>query len=181
MFNKDLTEFTDSYDGRMQEPVALPAKIPLLLMQGAEGIAVGMATKIMPHNFCELLQAQIAILRGEEFEIFRTFSSGGLLDVSAATRGQRSNPLPGPDRGEGREDHHHPGDSPYGTTTESLIESVEKAARAGKLKIVSASTTTPPKRWRSRSSWPAASMRRTPSRPSTPLPTARCRSAPISR
>ncbi len=60
MFNQDLTEFIDSYDGRMQEPVTLPAKLPMLLLLGAEGIAVGMATKIMPHNFCELLEAQIS-------------------------------------------------------------------------------------------------------------------------
>ena len=68
LFNKDLTEYEDSYDGRMKEPVTLPAKIPILLLQGADGIAVGMATKILPHNFCELLEAQKKILRGEEFE-----------------------------------------------------------------------------------------------------------------
>lgn len=67
MFNKDITEFVDSYDGRMQEPVTLPCKIPMLLLTGIEGIAVGMATKIMPHNFCELLEAQKKILRDEEF------------------------------------------------------------------------------------------------------------------
>ena len=63
LFNKDLTEFVDSYDGRMQEPVTLPAKLPMLLLLGAEGIAVGMATKIMPHNFCELLTGQIKYLK----------------------------------------------------------------------------------------------------------------------
>src|SRR5210317_485794 len=70
MFNKDLTEYVESYDGRTTEPVSLPAKIPLLLLQGAEGIAVGMATRILPHNFRELLQAQIAILMEQDFEIF---------------------------------------------------------------------------------------------------------------
>ena len=136
MFNKDLTEFTDSYDGRMQEPVTLPAKIPLLLLQGAEGIAVGMATKIMPHNFVELLTAQKQILRGEPFEIIPDFPGGGLVDVSHY------------DRGNGRlkcrariEEVNDKTISirevPYGTTTTSLVESIEKAARAGKLKIVS--------------------------------------------
>jgi topoisomerase-4 subunit A len=69
LFNKDLTEYVESYDGRMMEPVTLPAKIPLLLLQGAEGIAVGMATKIMPHNICELLESQKKILKGEEFTL----------------------------------------------------------------------------------------------------------------
>jgi len=87
LFNPDLTEYTDSYDGRMREPVSLPAKIPLLLLQGAEGIAVGMATKIMPHNFCELLEAQKKILRDEPFEIFPDFLQGGLLDVSQYQKG----------------------------------------------------------------------------------------------
>ncbi|MDD5760120.1 MAG: DNA topoisomerase IV subunit A [Desulfobulbaceae bacterium] len=136
MFNKDLTEFTDSYDGRMQEPVVLPAKIPLLLLQGADGIAVGMATKIMPHNFVELLTAQKHILRGEPFEIFPDFPQGGLVDVTHY------------DHGNGRlkcrakiEEVNDKTISirevPYTTTTTSLVESIEKAARAGKLKIVS--------------------------------------------
>ncbi len=136
LFNKDLTEFVDSYDGRMLEPVTLPAKLPLLLMQGAEGIAVGMATKIMPHNFCELLGAQKKILRDEEFEIFPDFPQGGMVDVS------------GYDDGNGRlkcrakiEEKNEKTivitDIPYTTTTQSLIESVEKAARANKLKITS--------------------------------------------
>ena len=70
LFNKEITQFIDSYDGRNQEPLVLPAKVPVLLMQGTEGIAVGMATKILPHNFNELLKAQIAILRGRSIEIF---------------------------------------------------------------------------------------------------------------
>ena len=72
-YTKLYDEFIESYDGRMQEPVTLPAKIPLLLLMGAEGIAVGMATKILPHNFCELLEAQKSILRGEEFTIYPDF------------------------------------------------------------------------------------------------------------
>ncbi len=81
MFNKDLTEFIESYDGRMHEPVTLPAKIPLLLLQGADGIAVGMATRILPHNFRELLEAQIDILQGEEFALYPDFPQKGLIDV----------------------------------------------------------------------------------------------------
>ncbi|MFC1523243.1 DNA topoisomerase IV subunit A [Thermodesulfobacteriota bacterium] len=136
MFNKDLTEFTDSYDGRMQEPILLPAKIPLLLMQGAEGIAVGMATKIMPHNFCELLEAQKKILRHEEFEIFPDFLQGGFVDVSGYNAGNgkikcRAKIV------EKNEKTILIKELPYSTTTQSLIESVEKAARAGKIKILS--------------------------------------------
>jgi topoisomerase IV subunit A len=136
LFNKDLTEFIDSYDGRAREPVALPAKIPLLLMLGAEGIAVGMATKIMPHNFCELLEAQKKILRNEPFELVPDFPKGGLLDASAY------------DQGNGRlkvravieekdEKTITIKEIPHSTTTESIIESVEKAARSGKIKLQS--------------------------------------------
>lgn len=136
MFNKDLTEFVDSYDGRMLEPVTLPCKIPMLLMQGVEGIAVGMATKIMPHNFCELLQAQIKILNGEEFEIFPDFLQGGLLDVSLYDHGN------GKIKCRARLEEANEKtilikDIPYTTTTQSLIDSVEKAAKAGKIKITS--------------------------------------------
>jgi topoisomerase-4 subunit A len=136
MFNKDITEFTESYDGRMLEPVALPAKLPLLLMQGAEGIAVGMATKILPHNFCELLEAQKKILRGEEFSLAPDFLTGGVIDVSGYEDGN------GRVRCRARIEEKNEKtitirDIPYTTTTQSLIESVEKAARSGKLKIMS--------------------------------------------
>ncbi|MBU4229645.1 MAG: DNA topoisomerase IV subunit A [Proteobacteria bacterium] len=136
LFNKDLTEFTESYDGRMLEPIALPAKIPLLLMQGAEGIAVGMATKIMPHNFCELLDAQKKILRGEDFVLYPDFLLGGAIDVSGYEDGN------GRLRCRARIEEKNEKtitikDIPYGTTTQSLIESVEKAARGNKLKILS--------------------------------------------
>ena len=136
LFNKDITKYNDSYDGRMLEPVALPAKVPMLLMLGAEGIAVGMATKIMPHNFGELLEAQKCILREEPFDIFPDFPKGGLLDAS------------GYEQGNGRikcrarivekdEKTIQITEIPHSTTTESLIESVEKAARNGKIKIMS--------------------------------------------
>lgn len=136
LFNKDLTTFEESYDGRMQEPVTLPAKIPLLLMLGAEGIAVGMATKIMPHNFCELLEAQKNILKNEEFEIFPDFPQGGLVDVSLYDKGN------GKLRCRARMEELNEKtiiikEIPYTTTTQSLIESVEKAAKANKIKIVS--------------------------------------------
>ncbi len=136
MFNKDLTEFVDSYDGRMQEPVTLPCKIPLLLLQGAEGIAVGMATKIMPHNFCELLQAQKKILKGEEFLLYPDFPQGGMLDVSLYNNGN------GKIRCRARMEAVNEKtiiirEIPYTTTTQSLIDSVEKAAKSGKIKIIS--------------------------------------------
>jgi topoisomerase-4 subunit A len=136
MFNRDLTEFTDSYDGRMLEPVTLPAKLPMLLMLGADGIAVGMATKIMPHNFQELLQAQKQLLQGEEIEIYPDFPKGGLLDVSNYNQGN------GRIKCRARIEEKDEKtiiirEIPHSTTTESLIESVEKAARSGKIKILS--------------------------------------------
>ncbi len=136
MFNKDLTKFIDSYDGRMEEPVTLPCKIPMLLLTGIEGIAVGMATKIMPHNFCELLEAQKKILNEEEFELYPDFLQGGLLDVSMYDHGN------GKIKCRARLEEANEKtilikDIPYTTTTQSIIDSVEKAAKAGKIKIVS--------------------------------------------
>ncbi len=136
MFNKDLTEFIDSYDGRTTEPVSLPAKIPMLLLQGADGIAVGMATRILPHNFRELLEAQIAILRGEEFEIYPDFPQKGLIDISDYDHGH------GKVRCRARMVEKNDKtititEIPYGTTTSSLIDSIEKAAKSGKIKILS--------------------------------------------
>ncbi len=136
LFNKDLTEFVDSYDGRMLEPVTLPAKIPLLLLLGADGIAVGMATKIMPHNFCELLKAQIRILHNEEVTLYPDFQKKGLVDVSQYDHGN------GRIRCRARIEELNDKtiiikDIPHGTNTQSLIESVEKAAKTGKIKILS--------------------------------------------
>ena len=136
MFNKDLTEYVESYDGRMEEPVTLPSKIPMLLMTGVEGIAVGMATKIMPHNFCELLEAQKKILQDQEFELYPDFIQGGLLDVSTYDHGN------GKIKCRARLEEANEKtilikEIPYTTTTQSLIDSVEKAAKAGKIKIVS--------------------------------------------
>ncbi len=136
LFNKDLTEFVDSYDGRMLEPVSLPAKLPMLLMLGAEGIAVGMATKIMPHNFCELLECQIKYLDKEEFILFPDFPKGGIVDVSDYDHGNGK--LRCRAKIETVDDKTIAvTELPYHLTTQSLIESVEKAAKAGKLKITS--------------------------------------------
>src|SRR5208283_1711068 len=81
LFNDEITDFVPSYDGRSKEPVTLPSKLPLLLMLGTEGIAVGMSARILPHNFPELLQAQMAILREEPFKCLPDFQTGGLMDA----------------------------------------------------------------------------------------------------
>jgi len=136
LFNKELTEFVESYDGRMLEPVTLPAKVPLLLLMGAEGIAVGMATKILPHNFCELLEAQKRILVGEEFVLYPDFPQKGLVDVTNYDNGN------GKIRCRARMEELNEKtiiirEIPFTTTTQSLTDSIEKAAKAGKIKIVS--------------------------------------------
>jgi topoisomerase-4 subunit A len=136
LFNKDLTEYVESYDGRMQEPVTLPSKLPMLLLLGAEGIAVGMATKIMPHNFNELLQAQILHLRDEEFTLYPDFPRGGIIDVSEYGNGN-GRILCRALIEEADEKTIIIRELPYNITTQALIDSIEKAAKAGKLKIAS--------------------------------------------
>ena len=136
LFNKDLTEFEPSYDGRMQEPVTLPAKIPMLLLLGAEGIAVGMATKIMPHNFRELLRAQKKILKGKSVTLYPDFQKGGILDVSGYNNGNgrlkcRAKIV------EKNEKTIVIEEIPHSTTTTSIIDSIEKADKRGKIKIQS--------------------------------------------
>ncbi|MCH9609676.1 MAG: DNA gyrase subunit A [Chlamydiales bacterium] len=134
LFNPQLTTFVPSYDGRNEEPVVLPAKIPLLLMQGAEGIAVGMATKIFPHNFCELLEAQIALLEGKKMTVLPDFPSGGIMDASNY------------DCGRGKiklrakidildEKTLVVREICQGTNTEGVIRSIDDAAKKGKIKI----------------------------------------------
>lgn len=136
LFNPDITEKTPSYDGRNLEPITLPAKIPLLLMQGAEGIAVGMATRILPHNFSELLEAQIAYLEGKPFKIYPDFLTGGIMDKSDYDKGRGKIKLRAKIEIKDaktvviRE-------ICYGTTTESLIRSIDEAAKKGKIKIES--------------------------------------------
>lgn len=136
LFNPDLTETILSYDGRNKEPVTLPAKIPLLLMQGAEGIAVGMSTKILPHNFNELLEAEIAILEGNSFAVLPDFPTGGIMDASDYNRGLGKVKL------RAKVEIVDPKtiiikEICYGTTTESLMASIEEAAKKGKIKIES--------------------------------------------
>jgi len=136
MFNPDITETIPSYDGRNTEPVTLPAKIPLLLMQGADGIAVGMATRILPHNFTELLEAEIAFLEGREFRIYPDFQTGGIMDRSQYDKGKGKIKL------RAKIEIKDPKtlvirDICYGTTTESLIRSIDEAAKKGKIKIES--------------------------------------------
>ena len=137
LFNDDLTEFVDSYDGRSKEPVVLPVKIPSLLMLGSDGIAVGMATTILPHNFCELLQAQISILKNEEFAVYPDFRQGGLMDVSEYDDGNGKIIL----RAKIELDEKHKKliirEIPAVCTSESLISSIEKAADKNKIKISS--------------------------------------------
>lgn len=134
MHNPELTEYVPSYDGRNKEPVVFPAKIPVLLVQGAEGIAVGMSTKILPHNLIEVLQAVKDRLRGKPRELYPDFPTGGLIDVSAYNEGLGSVLV------RARIDTSDPKrvvirELPFGTTTESLIASIENAARKGKIKI----------------------------------------------
>ena len=136
LFNKETTEYIDSYDGRNQEPVVLPAKVPVLLMQGAEGIAVGMATKVLPHNFNELLKAQIDILKGNRIKLFPDFPQGGIMDVSQYDNGF------GKVKVRAKIDKINKNtlvikEIPAGTTTESLIQSIEDAVKNGKLKLSS--------------------------------------------
>lgn len=89
VFNPKTTEWQASYDGRNKEPITLPVKFPLLLAQGVEGIAVGLSSKILPHNFNELCDASIAYLRGEEFKLYPDFQTGGSIDVSRYNDGER--------------------------------------------------------------------------------------------
>ncbi|MCS6823902.1 MAG: DNA gyrase/topoisomerase IV subunit A [Cytophagaceae bacterium] len=136
VFNDDTTEWQLSYDGRKREPVTLPVKFPLLLAQGVEGIAVGLSTKILPHNFCELIQASIAYLKNKKFELYPDFSTGGMIDVSQYNDGQRGGRI----RCRARIIEKDKKtllitEIPYGTTTTALIDSIVKASDAGKIKI----------------------------------------------
>ncbi len=134
LLSPEITEYVDSYDGRAREPVVFPAKIPVALILGAEGIAVGMATRILPHNPIEVMEAQVSCLKGEPFHLYPDFPTGGLMDVSAY------------DDGNGRvytRAQLDPGEEgvvrvralPYGETTESLMKSVEEAARAKRIPV----------------------------------------------
>lgn len=135
-FNSKTTNWQLSYDGRKNEPVVLPMKFPLLLAQGAEGIAVGLSTKILPHNFCELIEASIKYLKGKKFELYPDFNTGGMIDVSNYNDGHRG--------GRVRVRAHIEEvdkktlaikDVPYGVTTTQLVDSILKANDKGKVKI----------------------------------------------
>lgn len=135
-FNPDTTEWQQSYDGRNREPVTLPVKFPLLLTQGAEGIAVGLATKIMPHNFVELLDASIQALKGERPNLMPDFPTGGLADCSAYNEGQRGGRIRVRAKIEERDKKTLAiTEIPYGTTTGSLMDSIVSANEKGKIKI----------------------------------------------
>lgn len=137
-YNPKLTEMADSYDGRNRETLKFPAKLPVILAIGGEGIAVGMSTKILPHNILEIIEAEKSILSGKSFELFPDFPTGGLVDVSEYADGN------GKVLVRARLDTSDPKrivirELPYGSTTESLIASIEAATKAGRLKIQSIS------------------------------------------
>lgn len=135
-FNPKTTQWQLSYDGRKNEPVALPMKFPLLLAQGADGIAVGLSTKIMPHNFCELIEASIKYLRGKRFDLVPDFQTGGMIDVTDYNQGKRGGRIK-------VRAHIEESDKktlliksvPYGVTTTQLMDSIVKANDQGKIKI----------------------------------------------
>lgn len=136
LFNPKVTEWTLSYDGRKREPVTLPAKFPLLLAQGAEGIAVGLSSKILPHNFNELLDAAIACVRGEDFELYPDFSTGGTIDVSRYNDGSRGGGVKVRAKIEKIDSKTlNITELPFGKTSGSLIESILKAFERGQIKI----------------------------------------------
>jgi topoisomerase IV subunit A len=136
VFNPQTTEWQLSYDGRKREPVTLPVKFPLLLAQGVEGIAVGLSTKILPHNFIELIEASIEILKGNKSNVLPDFITGGLADFSEYNEGHRGGRVKVRARIE-EEDSKTLAirEIPYGTTTDSLIDSILKANDKGKIKI----------------------------------------------
>ncbi|MBN3519035.1 DNA gyrase/topoisomerase IV subunit A [Algoriphagus lutimaris] len=136
VFNPQTTEWQLSYDGRKREPVTLPVKFPLLLAQGVEGIAVGLSTKILPHNFCELIEGSIDLLKGNPTNVLPDFITGGLADFSEYNGGERGGKVKVRARIE-EEDSKTIliKEIPYGTTTDSLIDSILKANDKGKIKI----------------------------------------------
>ena len=135
-FNAKTTDWALSYDGRKNEPVTLPMKFPLLLAQGAEGIAVGLATKILPHNFNELIDASIKCLKGKKFELYPDFQTGGTVDVSQYNEGKRGGKVRVRANIEEVDKKTLVIRSvPYGVTTTQLMESIVKATDQGKIKI----------------------------------------------
>lgn len=136
VFNPKTTEWAKSYDGRNNEPIDLPVKFPLLLASGVEGIGVGLSTKIMPHNFNELIDASIAYLKGKKFQVFPDFITGGMLDVSNYNDGERGGKI----RARARIIQKDKNtlcitELPFGKNTSDLIDSIIKANEKGKIKI----------------------------------------------
>ena len=135
-FNNQTTDWQTSYDGRKKEPIALPMKFPLLLAQGVEGIAVGLATKILPHNFCEILKAAIDCVKGKTVDLYPDFLTGGMVDVSNYNQGSKGGKV----RVRAKIEEADKKtllvkDIPFGTTTTSVIETIIKANDSGKIKI----------------------------------------------
>ena len=136
LYNPKVTEWTLSYDGRKKEPVTLPAKFPLLLAQGVEGIAVGLSSKILPHNFNEILDAAVSYLRGEDFVLYPDFMTGGFIDVSRYNDGERGGVVKVRAKIEKIDNKTLAiTEIPYGKTTGTLIDSILKAFEKGKIKI----------------------------------------------
>ena len=138
LYNPEITEYVDSYDGRNKEPVVFPAKIPVVVIQGTMGIAVGMSTSILPHNILEVLEAEKKALRGEDFSIYPDFPGGGIMDVSEYNDGMGKVAV------RARLNASDPKkliieELPYGVTSDAMIASIEKANATGRLKIASIS------------------------------------------
>ncbi|OYV04103.1 MAG: DNA topoisomerase, partial [Verrucomicrobiales bacterium VVV1] len=135
-FNPKTTQWTPSYDGRNKEPLTLPVKFPLLLAQGVEGIAVGLACKMLPHNFLELIDAAVCVLRDQPFELLPDFPTGGIMDASDYRDGLRGGKV----RVRGKIELDKKGllritQIPFGTTTGSVMDSIVAASEKGKIKI----------------------------------------------
>ena len=137
VFNPKTTHWMMSYDGRKKEPIHLPVKFPLLLAQGVEGIAVGLNSKILPHNFCEICDAALAHLRGEEFQLYPDFPTGGEIDVSKYNDGERGGAIRIRAKIQKSDDNKTLiiTEIPYGTTTSKIIETITRAVQKGKIKI----------------------------------------------
>lgn len=137
VFNPKTTEWMLSYDGRKKEPIHLPIKFPLLLAQGVEGIAVGLNSKILPHNFNELCDASLAYLRGEEFQLYPDFPTGGEIDVSRYNDGERGGVIRIRAKIQKADDNRTLiiSEIPYGTTTTKIIETILRANQKGKIKV----------------------------------------------
>lgn len=137
VFNPKTTQWMMSYDGRKKEPIHLPIKFPLLLAQGVEGIAVGLNSKILPHNFCEICDAALAYLRGEEFQLYPDFPTGGEIDISRYNDGERGGMVRIRAKIQKSDDNKTLiiTEIPYGTTTTKIIETIMRAVQKGKIKV----------------------------------------------